>query len=295
MQRPANIALAAALLLVGSLAAGCGPSVSAGTSRQTPSVLPPGDLAQKLEGHSVPTAPEGATVPESSSDDASQQTVTSYLNDVIQDNDRMWTGLFTQELGFEEPFVSYHVVQPDQTLKSECKFPDGSSLVVTHDTPNAYYCAADQLKSGYLGTIYLPVTTMQKMWTGNIFERQSQRQGDFAAAILTAHEFGHHVVDELRSKYSERDNINYLPPAGKWNELIADCLAGVWAAHAYYSGYLAQGDFEEATTALEAIGDYELLAPDHHGTPQERKEAIYTGYRQNGALDTCVARYWKTS
>ncbi|MCT4353542.1 neutral zinc metallopeptidase [Streptomyces sp. Je 1-79] len=243
----------------------------------------------------MPTAPEGATIPRSSSDDGSRQTVTSYLEGVVQDNDRMWTNLFTDELGFSEPFVSYRVVQPGEQLSSNCRFADGSQLVVTHDTPNAFYCSGDELTAGYRGTIYLPVTTMQKMWTGNVLGEQSQRQGDFAAAIITAHEFGHHVVDELRAKYSERDHVEYVPPGGKWKELIADCLAGVWAAHAYYSGYLEPGDFEEATTALEAIGDYELHAPDHHGTPEERREAIVTGYRQSGALGACVSRYWKPS
>ncbi|MGW1675577.1 neutral zinc metallopeptidase [Streptomyces sp. NPDC002324] len=295
MRRSAHIALNTAALLVGSLAVGCGPHLAADSfARQTQSVSPPDELAEELEGHRVPTAPEGATIPQSPSDDGSQQTVTSYLNGVIQDNDSMWTDLFTQQLGFTEPLVSYQIVQPGQTLQSDCRFPDQSQLVVTHDTPNAYYCSVDALSPGHLGSIYLPVTTMQKMWTGNILERQSQKQGDFAAAIITAHEFGHHVVDELRSNFSERNQVQYSPPNGKWKELIADCLAGVWTAHAYYRGYLAAGDFEEATTALEAVGDDQLLAPDHHGTPQERKEAMLTGYRQNGALGACISKYWKT-
>ncbi|MFB6636273.1 neutral zinc metallopeptidase [Streptomyces chartreusis] len=295
MRRPIRMACTAAGLLTGFLVAGCGVHLLAEpATRQTDTVAPPDDLAEELDGYQVPTAPEGATIPQSPSGDGSEQTVTSYLNAVIQDNDRMWTDLFTQQLGLAEPLVSYQIVQPGQKLQSKCEYPDQSFLVVTHDTPNAYYCGADELTPGHLGAIYLPVTTMQKMWTGNIFEKQSQKKGDFAAAFLTAHEFGHHVVDELRSKYSERNQIQYLPPKGKWNELIADCLAGVWTAHAYYRGYLSPGDFEEATTALEAIGDYQLLAPDHHGTPQERKEAMLHGYRQSGALDACISRYWIT-
>lgn len=254
-----------------------------------------------LSDEQMDLAPPGASVPESNFSADSLQTVVDYLDFVVQNNDRAWTQFFLNT-GLQEPFVSYVIVMPGETYTSNCSFASGEQLTVVHDTPNAYYCSLDAATPGYDGTVYLPVTTMAKMWTGDIFGKQSEQQGDFAAAIITAHEFGHHVVDEMRTQYSLRDGVQYQEPVGKYNELIADCMAGVWAASAYYQGFLDErADWDEAVTALQVIGDYELLSPEHHGTPQERMDALATGYNgipgvtEPGSPDACIRTYWVTS
>lgn len=191
----------------------------------------------------------------------------AYLTGVLANVDGAWTNWFINT-GRSEPLVSYDVVTPTEPgWQSSC-----GGIEVVSDTPNAYYCSSDTLQQGFTGTIYLPASTMLKMWSGDILGRQSQQAGDFAAAIIAAHEFGHHVQDEL--SYQN----NWAPPNGKYKELISDCFAANWAADFYYQGNLQAGDFEEAISALEAIGDYNYFSPDHHGTPKERMAAFELGY-----------------
>jgi hypothetical protein len=148
-----------------------------------------------------------------------------------------------------------------------------------------------------VGGLTFPVLTMQKLWTGDIVGRQSKQAGDFAAAIVVAHEFGHHVADEWLTQYNaqqEQSGGTAVKPAeGKWNELLADCFAGVWANTAYYQGLLEPGDIEEGVAAQEAVGD-DGTGPDPHGSPQERAQAVWDGYN-SGDPSRCAGTYWKTT
>ncbi len=258
-------------------------------------------LANDLAGKQVDLASAGSGVPESSinTNSPSPEAVFEYLNFVVQNNDQFWTQFFLNN-GFGEPLVSYKIVMPNEAWQSNCTTNEGPRMTVTHDTQNAFYCSEDEMTAGYSGTIYLPVTTMTKMWNGDIFGRPSQQQGDFAAAILTAHEFGHHVTDEMRQQYSRRDGVEYPEPSGKNNELIADCMAGVWTASTYYQGFLdGQADLNEAVDALYAIGDQGPPSEEGHGTPKEREEALSTGYfgipgvTEPGHPYACIQKYWK--
>jgi uncharacterized protein len=218
-------------------------------------------------------------------------TVTDYLNLVIQNNDQTWTEYFFS-IGLQEPFVSYRIVQPGEAYTSACQI-QGQSLAIAHDTPNAYYCPLDELDAGYVGAIWLPLTTFTNMWTGYIFQQRSAEQGDFGAAIVTAHEFGHHVADELWFQFRQNDGVDYRLP--NLPEHIADCFAGVWAANVYYQGYLRDDDFPEAVEALFAIGDNNPDSP--HGTPQERADALRLGYLGSsewppGSPGACIQAYW---
>jgi predicted metalloprotease len=129
------------------------------------------------------------------------------------------------------------------------------------------------------------------MWEGDIFDRPSARIGDFAAAVVVAHEFGHHVVDEISQ------GVRVPPPQGKDSELIADCFAGAWAASVYHQGLLEEGDVEEAVAALEVIGDVGV-SEYPHGTGPERVDAFVAGYAgiegQTGPGDpvSCFRLYW---
>jgi predicted metalloprotease len=210
--------------------------------------------------------------------------VTSYLEAVIQDADRVWVDYFASIQGLAEPFVSYRIVQSGQSFTSEC------GMTITTDHPNAYYCPTD-VDDVYTGTIWLPLETFTKMWNGDIFGQQSTRTGDFAAAAVVAHEFGHHIQDELETQLK-------LPPIKAAdgsriaeNELIADCFSGVWAYSAYESGYLEGTDVEEAVAGLDAIGDAQPGGADPHGTPEQRSEAFMLGYNY-GTPANCINSYW---
>lgn len=215
-------------------------------------------------------------------------TVEEYLSAVISDVDGVWSKIFFAA-GLEEPRVGVQIVTPDSgPHNSRCT----NLGEVAHDDPNAYYCGADHVVDDagvvYEGTVILPVTTFQQMWTGDILNKQSKVVGDFAAALVVAHELGHHIEHEMS------EQTQTPRPTGKNRELIADCFAGVWMASAYYSGLLEPGDFEEGVAALEAIGD-ELGT---HGTSAERRDALLVGYNgipgetAPGDPGACIQTYW---
>lgn len=106
--------------------------------------------------------------------------------------------------------------------------------------------------------------TMLKMWSGNIFDKQSKLPGDFAAGVIISHEFGHHIADELAK------DTGWNRPTGKYIELVADCFAGIWAANVWYEGYLDAGDQDEAIAALESIGD----PPGFRGTGAHGRRTV---------------------
>ena len=122
---------------------------------------------------------------------------------------------------------------------------------------SAFYCPADD-------TLYI----------GQGIARQvAQATGDFGAAFIVAHEYAHNIQQEL-GWYETSRRLDTVQPF----ELQADCLAGTWANAVYRSGELDPGDIEEAQRTAEAVGDFDELNPQHHGTPTERREAWTLGF-----------------
>jgi uncharacterized protein len=107
--------------------------------------------------------------------------------------------------------------------------------------------------------------------------------GDFAAAYVVAHEFGHHVQNLMGLNTRADQGANSASVAF---ELQADCFAGVWGHEASQTGRfqagsveLEPGDAEEALRAAAAIGDDRLqkmatgrVMPERftHGTSEQR-------------------------
>ena len=95
--------------------------------------------------------------------------------------------------------------------------------------------------------------------------------GDFAAAFVLAHEFGHAMQQRLPKQ--ERRGI--------LNELQADCFAGAWSRYVQDSGLLEAGDLDEATLAVFAARDVpgtDFTDPAAHGSGFERTRAFTDGY-----------------
>lgn len=309
----------AAVTLTLLLIAGCSvPTISADSTASSPVVTPTETTSELATTEPEPTTPSpsesgsdlldqlkqnnsqprikahtelplGAVPPESQvTGSNTAYTVESYLTWIIADLDKKWTPWFTQN-GYAEPQILYTIVQPGQQFVSVCTDKAKNNLVIVDNTPNAYYCPYDNNNGGH---IWLPATTFQKMWTGDIFTRPSARTGDFGAAIITAHEFGHHVKDEL-TKQATAMGYSISAVNGANNELLADCFAGVWAATAYYDNLLEAGDFEEAVAALSAIGDAQPGGEDPHGSPAERVAALQLGYTDTADPFQCINAYWK--
>ncbi|WP_454917854.1 KPN_02809 family neutral zinc metallopeptidase [Xanthobacter sediminis] len=152
-----------------------------------------------------------------------------------------------------------------------------------------FYCPADQ-------KVYLDLSFFQEM------KSRFNAGGDFAAAYVIAHEVGHHVenltgilpkVQQAQARASSRAEANALSVRV---ELMADCLAGVWAYHANARyRILEPGDVEQALNAASAIGDDTLqkrsqgyAVPDSftHGTSRQRINWFTRGLK-SGSMQQC--------
>lgn len=97
--------------------------------------------------------------------------------------------------------------------------------------------------------------------------------GDFGALSILSHEFGHAYMSQRQ-----------LHPPGKQGELAADGFAGGFARYVEQLGLLEAGDIDEARATFAAVGDYQVYHHDHHGTPNERRQAFEAGYQQGFRL-----------
>lgn len=125
--------------------------------------------------------------------------------------------------------------------------------------------------------------------------------GDFAQAYVIAHEVGHHIQtllgisDKVRAAQGKISKVEGNKLSVR-QELLADCLAGVWAFHADRARQMLEaGDIEEGLAAASAIGDDTLqkqskgyVSPDSftHGTSAQRVEWFRTGY-ESGNMASC--------
>jgi len=151
-----------------------------------------------------------------------------------------------------------------------------------------FYCPRDQ-------TIYLDPTFFQEM------QSRFRTGGDFAYAYVIAQKVGHHVENQLRilGKVQARQQKVSKREANQLSvrvELMADCLAGVWAYHSNKRWKsLEEGDIQEALNAAAAFGDDRLqkqsqgyAVPDSftHGTSEQRMRWFMTGLR-GGQVQQC--------
>ncbi|MDQ3938242.1 MAG: neutral zinc metallopeptidase [Chloroflexota bacterium] len=213
------------------------------------------------------------------------QATEEYVSAVIDHADTVWTAWFLQN-GMEEPWVGISIVRPGDSYTSSC------NLVVDSAHPNAYYCPTDQNEHDR-GVIIVPIETFSKMWTGEVLGRgvmDVSRAGDFAAATIAAHEFGHHIQDELTVQ------LAVPQPTNPNTELLADCFAGAWAYSVFLDGYLEEGDLDEAIEAFTAIAHQSEIGS--HGTVAMRQNAFNVGYyglRTNpvpGMPANCINAFW---
>ena len=151
-----------------------------------------------------------------------------------------------------------------------------------------FYCPLDQ-------TVYIDLSFFEEM------QRRFRAGGDFAYAYVLAHEVGHHIENQLGilPRVQERQRQVGQAEGNQLSvrvELMADCLAGVWAHHSQQRWKsLEQGDIEEAIRAAEAIGDDRLqkqsggrVVPDSftHGSSEQRVRWLTTGLK-SGTIQSC--------
>ena len=201
-----------------------------------------------------------------------------FAANVLAQTEDVWTELFRAEgKTYQDP----KLVLFSGSTRSAC---GGAQSAM-----GPFYCPLDQ-------KVYLDLTFFQEM------KNRFKAGGDFAQAYVIAHEVGHHVenligilpkVQQAQARASSRAEANNLSVRV---ELMADCLAGVWAYHANARfRILEPGDVEQALNAASAIGDDTLqkrsqgyAVPDSftHGSSQQRVNWFTRGLK-TGSMQQC--------
>lgn len=201
-----------------------------------------------------------------------------FVSVTLADTEEVWAALFRDQLG--QDYRPARLVLFRDYTQSAC----GGASQAT----GPFYCPVD--RKVYLDTAFFTVLD-QRLGAG----------GDFAAAYVVAHEIGHHVQNEL-GILQETNRLRQQVDAVQANEisvrveLMADCLAGVWAHQAAARfGSIERGDVAEAMNAARQIGDDTLQReagrtpmPDSftHGSSDQRMRWFQTG-QSAGRIDAC--------
>lgn len=204
--------------------------------------------------------------------DVTINTMADFLTFVYNENLAFWKNGFAAADMPDRPTGTAVWPGPGESVPTGCG--EGTTDLT------AAYCSTDD-------TIYVSQQFAFELWDRGCAATQCDENvaGDFSVAYVVGHEMGHNIEHEL--------NLYELGLPTYRMELLADCMAGLWANRAYFEGLLEAGDVEEAIATANLIGDYDFLDPDHHGTPDERVSAFSLGWN-SGNLNECAV-YLDTS
>ena len=193
-----------------------------------------------------------------------------------------WKGAYPEQTG-----KAYDEVQ---TVRFQGGTQSGCGPASTEMGP--FYCPTDQ-------KVYLDTTFFDDMLQGQL----GAQGGPFAIGYVIAHEYGHHIEDQLGILGQIRTQRGPKSDAVRV-ELMADCLAGAWAKGAQETtdaqgqqiiSELTQDDIKRAIDAAQAVGDDRIqkrasgrVDTDSftHGTAKQRVRWFNRGLEQ-GTIKGC--------
>jgi predicted metalloprotease len=193
-----------------------------------------------------------------------------------------WAQAFDQQVG--QPYQDIKTVKYSGQTSSGC----GSAS----SAMGPFYCPNDQ-------RVYIDKSFMDEMLEGQL----GAKGGPFALAYVIAHEYGHHVENLLGFLGKARTQQGPKSDSVKI-ELMADCLAGMWAKSAGTTTDasrnriiedLTQDDINRAIDAAQAVGDDRIqkqssgrVNPEAwtHGSSEQRVHWFNVGLKE-GSLQAC--------
>jgi predicted metalloprotease len=193
-----------------------------------------------------------------------------------------WSQAYPDQTGKQ-----YDVVK---TVRFQGSTASGCGQASTEMGP--FYCPNDQ-------QVYLDTTFFDDMLQGQL----GAKGGPFAIGYVIAHEYGHHIEDQLGILGRMR-TVRGPKSDSVRAELMADCLAGVWAGAAQKTTdadgnaiitELTPDDVKRAIDAAQAVGDDRIQKRTSgrvdtdsftHGTAAQRVRWFNRGMEQ-GTINAC--------
>ncbi len=179
------------------------------------------------------------------------------LRAVIATLDDYWSETLPRDFGvrYTPPKGGYFYYRPDDRPGPRCGEEEAPAK-------NAFYCPAGDYIAWDETGLMIPYYV---------------QGGDFAAAFVLAHEFGH----AMQFRLPRQEQLGVL------RELQADCFAGAWSRAVQERGLLEAGDLDEATMAVFTARDVPgtpYTDPRAHGTGFERTRAFADGFEGGAKL-----------
>ena len=156
-----------------------------------------------------------------------------------------------------------------------------------------FYCPADQ--TAYFDTSFFQL----------LVDRFGSSAGPLAQEYVVAHEFGHHIQNQLGDIGRAQADPQGEQSGAVRTELQADCYAGVWAHFADtipdqatgqpFLKPLSKDDIRDALSAASSVGEDRIqksttgrVNPEGwtHGSSAQRQAWFMTGY-QTGQISSC--------
>ena len=182
------------------------------------------------------------------------------------------------------------------------RYTKASTVIYSGSTQSACGTASNQVGPFYCPLdkkVYIDVSFFDELTT-----RFGADDGALAQEYVVAHEYGHHIQDILGLLDRAQQDPQGATSGSVRTELMADCLAGVWANHAAttedangktFLKTLTPSDIQSALSAASAVGDDRIQQQASgrinqdtwtHGSSAERQRWFTTGY-QTGDLRNC--------
>ncbi|MCA5893453.1 neutral zinc metallopeptidase [Isoptericola sp. NEAU-Y5] len=207
------------------------------------------------------------------------------LSASVQSLDAYWEQVLPEQAGVE------YVPPPVESFSGSTTTGCGAASSAT----GPFYCPPDQ-------TIYVDVSFFDQLSS-----QFGAEGGPLAEMYVVAHEMGHHV-EQLSGAMDAADRGGSGPESDSVRiELMADCLAGMWAGSAAtvvdpdtgvtFLDPISQAELGQALDAAATVGDDHIqrqatgrITPEGftHGTSEQRVRWFTMGY-EGGTMQDCDA------